>query len=111
MSVLIKGMDMPRNCKECDYLYGSLREGYRCERLEKWLDVAVDAKRDPDCLVVAVPTPHGNLIDRDHAIQLFENTFCDFCQYEKNSEGCKGCALLIIFNTIKMVPTIIEKEE
>lgn len=106
MSILINGMDMPRNCKECDYLYGSLREGYRCERLEKWLDVAVDAKRDPNCLVVAVPTPHGRLIDAGRLIVALRNSV-----YANSFFRTPTLTMSQIEQLIEQQPTIIEAED
>ena len=59
MSVLIKGMEMPKNCDECELMtanYGCAfvgavgGESYR--------------KRAWDCPLVEVPTPHGDLIDK-----------------------------------------------
>lgn len=60
MSVLVKGMEMPTNCKECkiacepylslDGLLGkiSMSDSVRC-----------------DCPLIEVPTPHGRLVDAD----------------------------------------------
>ena len=60
MSVLIKGMEMPKSCDKCKLMtanYGCAfvgavgGESYR--------------KRAWDCPLVEVPTPHGRLIDAD----------------------------------------------
>ena len=61
MSILIKGMEMPRKCIRCPVnLYG------RClVNDEKDISkAAADAVRDEDCPLVPVP-PHGRLIDAD----------------------------------------------
>lgn len=50
MSILIKGMEMPKDCWQCPFEKCVLR-------------VLVD--RHPDCPLVEVPTPHGRLIDAD----------------------------------------------
>ncbi len=45
--LLIKGMEMPKNCHECPFLYvTSICDGFK------------------DCPIVTVP-PHGRLIDAD----------------------------------------------
>lgn len=55
MGVYIKGIEMPKNCFDCE-IFGlcSLKD-----RLEHIKD------RNPDCPLVEIPTPHGRLIDRD----------------------------------------------
>lgn len=60
MSVLIKGMEMPKNCHECPLLYvTSLCDGFK------------------DCPIVPIP-PHGRLIDAD-ALMV---------EYEKAEKSC-----------------------
>ena len=73
MSVLIEGMEMPRNCAHC-------RMWDCCPALhhEEWPDYesiitndvigdggAGPGVRHPDCPLIEVPEPHGDLIDRD----------------------------------------------
>lgn len=91
-SVLIKGMDIPRNCRECDWCYGTLSDGVRCERLEKWLEIDVETKRDSDCPIVEVRTPHGRLIDAD-ALPRRDINLAN-----------------VPYNWIEVAPTIIEAE-
>lgn len=57
MSVLIKGMKMPKNCHECDTYGISDVVGLRCP--EYCLD-----NRPTGCPLVEVP-PHGDLIDKE----------------------------------------------
>ena len=54
MSIIIKGMDMPKSCWECEIFGCSLRD-----------KLAHIEDRNPDCPLVEIPTPHGRLIDRD----------------------------------------------
>lgn len=63
MSVLIKGMEMPKNCAECEFH----QSGY-----PDWCDLSIRARdihnteiRQEWCPLVEVPTPHGRLIDAD----------------------------------------------
>ena len=53
MSVLIKGMKMPKNCEDC--------------RFEDFGGCMFRVKRS-DCPLVEVPTPHGRLIDADELL-------------------------------------------
>lgn len=63
MSVIVKNMEMPKNCKECPFsdheawclIPGSWKERYYCP----------DDERSDDCPLVEIPTPHGRLIDAD----------------------------------------------
>lgn len=72
MSVLIKGMDMPKNCWEC-FVEHSLNVdvvgfGGHCpfgERIVSSEEFDAKAGIHPDCPFVEVPTPHGRLIDAD----------------------------------------------
>lgn len=58
MSVLIKGIAMPKSCWDCELFFCSLKD--RLKHIED---------RNPDCPLVEIPTPHGRLIDAD---ALFE---------------------------------------
>jgi len=67
MSILIKGMQMPKNCNECpiEQLYGRDCETAKCP-ITKNLDSAyrVSQARMFSCPLVELP-PHGRLIDAD----------------------------------------------
>lgn len=68
MSVLVRGMEMPKSCRKC-YLCDFDTNGYYCIKLEKVLDKwHVRTQRDYDCPLVEIP-PHGDLIDRDALIE------------------------------------------
>lgn len=55
MSVLIKGMKMPTNCDDCDFVQHSYPEDW-CYLTEKNLPC--------NCPIIELP-PHGRLIDAD----------------------------------------------
>lgn len=59
MSIIIKGMDMPKDCSYCilanEHINGLCKKKYYC-RLEADFE---------HCPLVEIPTPHGRLIDRD----------------------------------------------
>lgn len=91
MSVLIKGMEMPKSCDKCELMtanYGCAfvgavgGESYR--------------KRAWDCPLVEVPE-HGRLIDAD---------CCNGYFYEHMSDDMMIAAM----NAINEMPTIIESE-
>lgn len=94
MSVLIKGIDMPKNCLDCE-IFGlcSLKD-----RLEHIKD------RNPDCPLIEIPTPHGRLIDAD--IMQRE-------AYQKNFDGIISDMALFNLNYYleEKAQTILEAEE
>ena len=64
MSVLIKGMEMPKNCDECHFYryWDGMASSCRAFNETKWIDDCdMKKERHPDCPLVEVP-PHGRLI-------------------------------------------------
>lgn len=67
MSVLIKGIEMPKSCFACDFYSGNecylysygipARYNYNPDTKPEW------------CELVEVPTPHGRLIDADELLK------------------------------------------
>ena len=79
MSILIKGMEMPKNCGEC-WLYEVTKDMVSGEVLFlcKCRDVIVNnpyTTKDKGCPLVEIPTPHGRLIDKD---KLRHDLFVNF---------------------------------
>lgn len=64
MSVLIKGMEMPKSCYECQFCAGTF-EGCICVMGCGLLEFEPSKEIHPKCPLVEVPTPHGRLIDKD----------------------------------------------
>jgi hypothetical protein len=78
MGVYVKGMEMPHDCGDCDFLSGLICPDnvYHCyapvdnknysidvtEYVENWL-------KPLWCPLVKVPTPHGRLIDADEIVK------------------------------------------
>ena len=74
MSILIKGMEMPKACEWCSFISTFTTEsglGCRCEveNFEFW-DYS---KRQENCPLVEVPTPHGRLIDADRLLAVLKS--------------------------------------
>lgn len=96
MSILIKDMELPRNCEVCPLNF------YECALLEKSSEEIMQYfggdSRHPDCPLVEVPTPHGRLIDAE-AIPWIEG----------KDEQDKPIYLLLKFQ-VEGLPTIIESE-
>lgn len=66
MSVLIKGMEMPKNCSTCPCfqynMFDDDIDGY-CKMLKT--KITDSDKHYPNCQLVEIKTPHGRLIDAD----------------------------------------------
>ena len=75
MSVLVRGMEMPTKCSDCNFCVNGLTDEtpmYECAcQSGDMVSVLVDYKGEPFdfrpdwCPLVEVPTPHGRLIDAD----------------------------------------------
>ena len=63
MSIIIKGMDMPKSCRTCP-LNSAPPNGCLIWTIN---DIRKD-KRNNDCPLVEIPTPHGRLIDKDELL-------------------------------------------
>ena len=66
MSVIVKGMEMPKNCKDCPLNYDQMACAVTGTRW--WsdrimlMDFDSEKERLYDCPLVEIPTPHGRLI-------------------------------------------------
>lgn len=100
MSVLIKGMEMPRACQVCPLgHWNKLDKLTGCEIVRRYVpkdDIEFWEKDKPSwCPLVEVPTPHGRLIDADE-VPYF------------SSSPWKAIATQ---SEIEKMPTIIEAEK
>ena len=115
MSVLIKGMKMPKyGCRDCIFVdfkcYGDI-----CPILKKEVtDNVARCGFHPDCPLAEVP-PHGRLIDADALHKLFEDQwhYLQVLDWNENptaearQSGVNWC-----INTMHdSAPTVIEAEE
>ena len=86
MSILIKGMKMPKCCVECEwheYYGGDYDWVHACRRTGTMSIENAETERANDCPLVEIPEPHGDLIDRDAFradFSMGEN--CDKCGIE-----------------------------
>ena len=104
MSVLVKGMDMPSSCGDCQF---RKRFGYDDEidcTLIKGAFMAYPEsheRRHKDCPLVEVKTPHGDLIDRDALDEAVSNF-----DWGQDSYWCENASDLV-----NEAPTVIEAED
>ena len=121
MSVLIKGMEMPKSCYACDFSFPSTdSEGgvhTICTALQEEI-LPLLLERQEDCPLVEIP-PHGDLIDADAMKSIIE-TYLKIQEdwaTETVMPDCKDRAEAMVtayINCVKAVgkmPTVIEAEE
>ena len=101
MSILIKGMEMPRNCWECKFSSEyDVVNGTALGCLITMKTKEKDLKPIPDwCPLIEVP-PHGRLIDAD-ALLASENQ-----HYEYRSDS-----FYVETRTIELAPTVIPADK
>ena len=111
MSILIKGMEMPKSCIACHLNFGEKRPEYGLtiycpysDGVISWRDKAFDNGRLASCGIVPVP-PHGRLIDAD---ALYED-----CALDHNYEVAATTTRINEYMQLKIdaAPTIIPAEE
>lgn len=84
MSVLIKGKTMPKCCYTCPISnYDEFLDELFCDYI-KGNVTQFQINRHPDCPLVDVPTPHGQLIDMDdiHSMPILSNRGTDYLNGE-----------------------------
>lgn len=100
MSVLIKGMKMPKRCLECQFHgFGGYKSELIVCSLTGWGEGQLSNVRG--CPLVDVPTPHGRLIDADALESLI---------YERISDLDYKADAFDILKIVQDVSTIIEAE-
>ena len=100
MSILIRGMEMPKNCLECPCCtLGYCRVDVKTTEYAKYVFPDGQDDRHSDCPLVEIPTPHGNLKDESDIISLIEVMFC------KDKDGMEHA-----IQCVKDAPTVIEAE-
>ena len=102
MSVIVKGMEMPKSCSKCGWFDMGGGDGYRCTLLRKSFDMwnKISVARDKDCPLTELP-PHGRLVDiksvEDRKFTTVDN------EYERWWNGA-------LDSVVDNAPTVIEAE-
>ena len=96
MSVYIRGMEMPNNCRDCPL--EDAYEGYNCRIVEKSANWGLEG-RPSWCPLIPAP-PHGDLIDRD---ALLDTATIHWSQ--TTNESC------FPIDEIEYAPTVIPADE
>lgn len=109
MSILIRGMEMPKACRECplETDYGTC--GYYSLYVEAGHDSDYEKRRD-DCPLIELP-PHGRLIDADELIKVFKAHHDLFPEDGGIFELAERDAFQLSIADVVNAPTIIPAEE
>ena len=124
MSVLIKGMEMPETCSDCEWSYYVGNGRAMCKRVSMTDKTDIMTKRRADfCPLIEVP-PHGRLIDADAHIHEIRKQYCEDCSrrkgikngkmkflYEIGGVVCRACEIEDMLNALDDAPTAIEAED
>ena len=99
MSILIKGVEMPKSCGDCPCQQEEY--GY-CQVIEEEARFCDYKSRPEWCPLAPVPTPHGRLVDADALILALMDRGVDDIQTDDLHE---------ISQTVWDAPTVVESEE
>lgn len=98
MSLMIKGMDMPKSCFECRFYQNEMDY---CEVTDTDYPFLEELKLK-DCPLSEIPTPHGRLIDADRLEDRIKNMVG---KYDT------AIPLNVVYGLIAYAHPIIEAEE
>lgn len=110
MSVIIKGMKMPKSCDSCDLIQfddEGLEAHCPLSPYYRWCGTPPDY-RPEGCPLVEIPTPHGRLIDADALLRVIEENSYRLRGVTNSTEN--GMFLTGIRQAIGEAPTIIDVE-
>lgn len=99
MSVLIKGMKMPKCCEICPFNYDYFRCNALGEKFDDKEEINFEMQRLSDCPLVEIP-PHGNLIDKDKLVNAL---------FDLLDDSDKPVHDMLL--EVETAPTVIESEE
>ena len=70
MSVIVKGVEIPKSCSKCGWFDMGGGDGYRCTLLRKSFDMwnKISVARDKNCPLIEIPTSHGDLVDLNDTV-------------------------------------------
>ena len=105
MSLIIKGINMPKN-GEMAIAFASDENG------EITLALILDAKGKPieHKGVTEIPTPHGRLIDADYLINVLQDTIDNYPDNSNDGNAVEKLFVNACKQYIEHCPTVIEAE-
>lgn len=113
MSVLIKGVDMPKKCCECIFARdsGLGKDMVACIAVQGMVGVPKRSGKSEACPLVEVKTPHGRLIDESKlSAEMYHEAFETDSELQKWDSGC-WIRYKMYENASDHAPTVIESED
>lgn len=112
MSILIKGVDMPKDCLSCPCMVSDC-EGDMCafQSYEKNATFEDWEQMKASCPPVPVPTPHGRLIDADALFEVMTTEYKRIAETYGENDEYALCLKNYAISMVTSAPTIIEAEE
>lgn len=101
MSVLIKGMEMPKDCDTCKF--SDIND---C-KLWAIMDVG---KIHPECPLVEIPAKHGRLIDEDNVIDAIHERLRTLQSHKEFTKKHDDIDLLGVMPYIAKIQSVVEAE-
>ena len=96
MSVIVKGMEMPKGCGLCPMENMCVVVRRRVISMDRELWTPLNYRHD-DCPLVEMPASHGELVDRNDLLS----------EYDRQHKGPAGGARAIMLDA----PAVIEAED
>ena len=109
MSILIKGMEMPKCCNDCRFAWIDTGHHWYCEANKPWgLDITDHVmSKHPDCPLIEVPK-HGRLIDADALMLIIKDYIDEYSDVDTEGyHNLKWCAMKESEMAIEDAPTVI----
>ena len=96
MSILIRGMEMPKRCFECIFLTTVPNFFCLAGKRDLCAEHGINTSRPDGCPLVELPEKHGDLVDRDELL----------AEYDRQHKGPVGGARKIM----ETAQTVIKAE-
>ena len=109
--LIIKGMNMPKNCLLCPCCVGEgtgMGRQHYCQAIDDEPYVS-ENHRPENCPIPEIPTPHGRLIDADKLMKVIKEN--DYMLRSCLNTVDRGMFTIGIKQAIDKSPTIIEAEQ
>jgi len=110
MSILIKGMEMPTECRHGKCLFACLavyQTGLICTALKEYVQ---GGEVPSDCPLVPVP-PHGRTIDADALYAVMEKERDRIAKDYGDDDPFTQCLTKYAMSMVLSAPTILEAED
>jgi len=109
MSVIVKGMEMPEKCPDCNF---ESEHGFCLAKSPDFCGYTDELVRPDWCPLVELPEKHGDLIDRDALRKDYRmNDDCDTCVRDvRKCEYDRNYILMDFCSWLDNEPVVIEAE-